>query len=76
MRGRGGGTISQANLRHADALDRYLATDKITGAKRQQILADAKAIAVAVSELKMTGDPSADWLARIMHQGGFEGWRV
>jgi DNA helicase-2/ATP-dependent DNA helicase PcrA len=68
MRGRGGGTISQANLRHADALDRYLATDKITGAKRQQILADANAIAIAVSELKMTGDPSADWLARIMHQ--------
>lgn len=63
MRGRGGGTISQENLKLADALDRYLGTGKITGAKRQQIIADANAIAAAVIGLAMTGDPNADWLA-------------
>lgn len=63
MRGRGGGTISQANLDLADALDRYLETGKVTGKKRQQIVADAEAIAVAVTGLAMTGDPHADWLA-------------
>lgn len=63
MRGRGGGTISKVNLDLADALDRYLDTGKVTGKNRQQIVADASAIAAVVIGLAMTGDPNADWLA-------------
>ncbi|MBF0625382.1 MAG: ATP-dependent helicase [Magnetococcales bacterium] len=62
MRGRGGGTISKANLVLADALDSYLKTGKVTGKNRRQIVADAEAIGAAIPVLTMTGDPNADWL--------------
>lgn len=64
MRGRGGGTISQANLKMANAIGHYLEGGSIKGKNRLQIIADADTIAAAaVNGLVMTGDPSADWLA-------------
>lgn len=64
VRGRGGrdGT-PQGELELAGALDGYLATGKIRGPKRQQIVSECQRIAAECAVFQYTGNPEDDWLA-------------
>ena len=63
MRGRkGGAKPSQAQLALADSLDSYLETGTIRGSRRKALADECLEIANARIELKLCGDPGADWL--------------
>lgn len=71
VRGRGGrdGT-PQAELQLAGALGSYLATGKILGNKRKEIIAECQRIATECAGSEFTGNPENDWLTvRRMFRG-------
>lgn len=63
MRGRQGGTISQADLGLAEALSNYLGGASLRGKNRLALIADIGMIAERRLELQLSGDPEADWIA-------------
>lgn len=64
IRGRGGNKApAQGELELADAIGLYLGSGKIRGKKREGLVGECKQLAVQRSELSLSGNPEADWLA-------------
>jgi len=59
---RGGKPTPQAELDLAGALNGFVATGKVRGAKRQLIVSEVQRISAERNHLQLTGDPAADWL--------------
>ena len=64
IRGRGGNKApTQGELELADAIGLYLGSGKIRGKKRASLVNECKRLAAQRNELKLSGNPEADWLA-------------
>jgi DNA helicase II / ATP-dependent DNA helicase PcrA len=61
VRGRKGERIPKKDLELADALDKYLATDKLSGKSRQLLLSEINDLVKKRNEITLTGSPEADW---------------
>ncbi|RMV06903.1 MULTISPECIES: UvrD-helicase domain-containing protein [Pseudomonas syringae group] len=59
---RGGRPTPQAELDLAGALTGFIASGKIRGTKRQQIVSEVQRISELRRHLQLSGDPSQDWL--------------
>lgn len=63
IRGRRGGRVTpQGELDLAGALNTFLTTGHIVGAKRRRTVSEVQRIALECEQMVMTGDPGEDWL--------------
>jgi len=64
IRGRNGDVkISQSSLKLSNAIKTYISSEKIRGANRELIVAEALRIARECREMIFTGNPVADWIS-------------
>lgn len=64
IRGRGGNKApAQAEMDLAGAIDTYISTGKIRGKKRELIVKECQRIAAERANLRLSGNPEADWTA-------------
>lgn len=63
IKGRKGEKIPQKDLELTKALEIYLETQKITGAKRKLLISDIKELLVKRLTLPLIGVPGEDWIA-------------
>ncbi|MFM6965835.1 MAG: UvrD-helicase domain-containing protein [Rhodoferax sp.] len=64
IRGRGGNKApAQAEMDLAGAIDTYISTGKIRGKKRELIVKECQRIAAERANLRLSGNPEADWAA-------------